>query len=204
MLSTYPADNSQIDKPGDITMKVKYNKKIGFASADYTQLQFTGGTIDKAIVYGMDSVLTIHATGLQRGVPCQLTIPAGLVTGPNNQPAPETTLAFSIRELPPVATKPVVATSAKAISLYTYLASSYREKMLSGMMASVAWNNDESEKVYQWTGRYPAINGYDYIHLPASVRGANWINYADITPVKTWTDNGGIINYRLALARPEG
>lgn len=192
LLSTNPADNSQIDKPGDITMKVKYNKKIGFASADYTQLQFTGGTIDKAIVYGADSTLTIHATGLTRGTTCTLTIPDGLVKGPNSMPAPAVTFSFTVKNLPAVASAPVAATTTEARALYTYLASSYREKMLSGMMASVAWNNDESEKVYQWTGRYPAINGYDYIHLPASVRGANWINYADITPVKTWTDNGGI------------
>ena len=112
--ATYPAANEEIGSPGEITMTVKYDKRIFFASSSYTKLQFTGGTIDRATVYGMDSVLTIHATGLQRGVPCQLTIPAGLVTGPNNQPAPETTLAFSIRELPPVAAKPVVATTAKA------------------------------------------------------------------------------------------
>ena len=192
--ATYPAANEEIGSPGEITMTVKYDKRIFFASSSYTKLQFTGGTIDRATVYGMDSVLTIHATGLQRGVPCQLTIPAGLVTGPNNQPAPETTLAFSIRELPPVATKPVVATSAKAISLYNFLRENYRTNIISGMMASVAWNNDESEHVFEWTGKYPAINGYDYIHLPASVRGANWINYGDITPVKTWFDNGGIIN----------
>ncbi len=192
--ATFPAANAELGAPGDITMTVKYDRRIFFASSDYTKLQFTGGTIDKAIVYGADSVLTIHATGLQRGTSCQLTIPDGLVTGPNNMPAAGTTLAFSVRALPPVAASPVMATQAKAISLYNYLRENYRQKIISGMMASVAWNNDESELVHEMTGKYPAINGYDYIHLPASVRGANWINYGDITPVQQWFDGGGIIN----------
>ena len=33
----------------------------------------------------------------------------------------------------------------------------------------------------------------DYVHLPASVAGADWINYGDITPVKDWSDKGGIV-----------
>ena len=51
--------------------------------------------------------------------------------------------------------------------------------------ANVAWNTEMSEKVYGWTGKYPAINCFDYVHLPASVAGADWINYGDITPVFT-------------------
>lgn len=41
--------------------------------------------------------------------------------------------------------------------------------------------------------KYPAINGFDYGHMPASKAGANWINYKDITPVKNWSDNHGIV-----------
>lgn len=41
--------------------------------------------------------------------------------------------------------------------------------------------------------KYPAINCFDYVHLPASVAGADWINYGDITPVKDWSDKGGIV-----------
>ena len=193
VVSTSPVANGELDKPGDVTITVKYDKKIYFASNNYTQLGFTGGTIDKAIVYGADSTLTIHATGLTRGNTCTLTIPEGLVTGPNQQPASAFTLSFSVKSLPPVASSPVAATSAAAVKLYNYLRDNYREKIISGMCANVSWNSDESEKIYQWTGKYPAINGYDYIHLPASVRGANWINYGDISNVQAWSDNNGIV-----------
>ena len=62
------------------------------------------------------------------------------------------------------------------------------------MMADVAWNYDMSTRVYEWTGRYPAINCFDYGHHAWSVAGANWIDYGDITPVKEWSDAGGVVS----------
>lgn len=81
--------------------------------------------------------------------------------------------------------------TAKAQALYNYLLANYGKKTLSGIMATVAWNHDEADKVYQATGKYPALNCYDFIHILYS--GQNWINYSDITPVKEWADAGGIV-----------
>ena len=39
----------------------------------------------------------------------------------------------------------------------------FETKTLSAMMANVAWNTEMSEKVYGWTGKYPAINCFDYV-----------------------------------------
>ena len=58
-------------------------------------------------------------------------------------------------------------------------------------MANVNWNNSCAEKVYKLTGKYPAMNCYDFIHICFSP--ANWIDYTDITPVKDWNDAGGIV-----------
>lgn len=192
LVKTYPAENEVLGSSGDVTITVKYDKRVFFASQDYTKLQLTGGTISSANVYGTDSVLTIMANIPNLGTNCTLNIPAGVVTGPNRMPAPEVTLNFSTKSLPTVATAPVAAKSARATALYNYLLGNYQTNIISGMMANVAWNNDESEQVYEWTGKYPAINGYDYIHLPASWAGSSWINYGDITPVKEWNGNGGI------------
>ncbi|MCQ2204101.1 MAG: glycoside hydrolase family 26 protein [Bacteroidales bacterium] len=90
---------------------------------------------------------------------------------------------------------PVQATSTAAKSLLNYLAENFEKKTISGMMANVAWNNEESERINVLTGKYPAINGYDYIHLPYSVNGENWIDYSDITPVKSWASNNGIVAF---------
>lgn len=193
LVSSDPAQGEEV-KDGDRVITLEFDKNIGFASANYSQITLAGGgQVTSATVYGASKTLTINTTGTPKGAQCTLTIPAGLVTGPNKVPAGEITLSYSTKPAPPIDAAPVMATQAKAIALYNYLKANYGEGCLSGMMADVAWNNTCAEQVYQWTGKYPAINGYDYIHMPASVSGANWINYGDITPVKEWADNGGIV-----------
>ena len=193
LVGSDPAEGSVVDD-GDRVITLEFDKNIGFASANYDKITLTGGgQVTKAIVYGTSKTLTISTTGTPKGAQCTLTIPAGLIYGPNKVTAPEITLNYSTKAPVPIDANPVMATSAKALALYGYLKNNYGNGIISGMMASVAWNNDASEQVYQWTGKYPAINGYDYIHMPASVASANWINYNDITPVKDWADNGGIV-----------
>lgn len=75
-------------------------------------------------------------------------------------------------------------------ALYDLLLGYYCKKTLTAMMADVAWNNDYSEQINHWTGKYPAINGYDFIHLPSD---GTWIDYSDITPVQEWHNAGGIV-----------
>ena len=76
--------------------------------------------------------------------------------------------------------------------LYKYLKLNYGVNIISSIMANVNWNNDEATKIYQATGKYPAMNCYDFIHMPYS--GQNWINYDDITPVTNWVDAGGLVS----------
>ncbi len=59
-------------------------------------------------------------------------------------------------------------------------------------MANVNWNVENADAVFNLTGKYPAMNTFDYVHLPFSP--ANWIDYSDITPVKNWSDAGGIVS----------
>lgn len=81
--------------------------------------------------------------------------------------------------------------TAEAQDLYNYLLANYGKKSISGIMANVAWNHTEADKVGKAVGKYPALNCYDFIHILYS--GQNWINYSDITPVKEWADAGGIV-----------
>ena len=193
LVGSDPAEGSVVDN-GDRVITLEFDKNIGFASANYDKITLTGGgQVTKAIVYGASKTLTISTTGTPKGAQCTLTIPAGLIYGPNKVAASEITLNYSTKQAAPIDANPVMATSAKAVALYSYLKNNYGKGVLSGMVAEVAWNNTSAEQVYQWTGKYPAINGYDYIHMPASVKGVNWINYSDISPVKEWSDNGGIV-----------
>ena len=86
---------------------------------------------------------------------------------------------------------PVTASSDAAKNLYAYFLDQYGKKTISSVMANVNWNNSCAEKVYKLTGKYPAMNCYDFIHICFSP--ANWIDYTDITPVKDWHNAGGIV-----------
>ena len=86
------------------------------------------------------------------------------------------------------------AATDNAKRLYKYLQLNYGSKTISSVVANVNWNHDEAEKIYKTTGKYPAMNCYDFIHIYVPNQGSNgWINYNDITPVTEWADAGGIV-----------
>ena len=190
LVSTTPESGAAKVKTGEITIEVKYDKNIFFATDNLSEIKFTGGELISADVLGASNILTVKVNVPGRETACSLSIPEGIVTGPNQMPAPAVSVQFSTVALDKAL---VAASSAKAVKLYNYLLDNFETKTLSAMMANDAWNTEKSEKVYGWTGKYPAINCFDYVHLPASVAGADWINYGDITPVKDWSDKGGIV-----------
>lgn len=190
LVSTTPESGAAKVKTGEITIEVKYDKNIFFATDNLSEIKFTGGELISADVLGASNILTVKVNVPGIETACSLSIPEGIVTGPNQMPAPAVSVQFSTVALDKAL---VAASSAKAVKLYNYLLDNFETKTLSAMMANVAWNTEMSEKVYGWTGKYPAINCFDYVHLPASVAGADWINYGDITPVKDWSDKGGIV-----------
>lgn len=191
LVSTTPEANAAKVKRGEITIEVKYDKNVFFATKDLDKISFTGGTLISADVYGSSNVLTLTVNVPERETLCTLSIPEGVVLGPNKMPAPAVSLQFTTIALDKT---PVMAVSTNAVKLYDYLLANYDKKVLSGMMAKESWNTDMAERVYEWTGKYPALNTFDYGHLAWSLAGANWINYGDITPVKNWADNHGIVS----------
>ena len=82
--------------------------------------------------------------------------------------------------------------TSEANSLFQYLLSQYGGNIISSVMAEVNWNYNEATRVYNMTGKYPAINCYDFIHI--YVPRNNWIDYTDLTPVTSWHDAGGIVS----------
>lgn len=85
------------------------------------------------------------------------------------------------------------AATAEAKRLYKFLKLNNGVKTISAVVANVNWNHEEADKVYQATGKYPAMNCYDFIHICFSDAGS-WINYEDITPVTEWADAGGLVS----------
>ncbi len=100
------------------------------------------------------------------------------------QPEPEPT---------EISTEPITdGATQKAKDLYTFLYNQYGKKTLSSVVADVNWNHKVADQVYAWTGKYPAMNCYDFIHI--YVPKNNWIDYTDLTPVTEWTEAGGIVS----------
>lgn len=189
LVSTTPENNFSKVRPGDITISVTYDKNVFFASSSVDQLIFTGGSLLSADVIGSSNTLTVNVNVPTRETACTLTIPEGVVTGPNDMPAPAVTVQFST-----VALDKNLVTSSPSVEaqrVYDYLLENFENSTLSATMAQVSWNTDNAEQVYQWTGKYPAINCFDYVHLNSSP--ANWIDYNDITPVKEWWEAGGLV-----------
>ncbi len=83
--------------------------------------------------------------------------------------------------------------SVEAEALMAYLLSIEGTQTLSGTMANVNWNINEAEWVHQHTGEWPALNGFDYLHLPFSTKGG-WIDYSNTTVVEQWHRDGGIVS----------
>ena len=77
--------------------------------------------------------------------------------------------------------------------LYKYLKLNYGSKILSSIMANVNWNHTEADKINTLTGKYPAINCYDFIQIYVPDNNG-WINYNNITPVTEWATAGGIVS----------
>lgn len=188
LVSTTPENGSTNVSSGDVTISITYDKNVFFASSYADQLIFTGGTVTSADVIGTSPTLTVNVNVPERGTQCTLTIPEGLVTGPNQMPAPEVSVTFTTTGLDQ---NPVYTLTAEAQRVYDFLQENFETRTISATMANVAWNTENAEQVYQWTGQYPAMNCFDYLHLASSP--SSWIDYSDITPVKEWWDNGGIV-----------
>jgi mannan endo-1,4-beta-mannosidase len=80
--------------------------------------------------------------------------------------------------------------SAEAMKVYNYLAESAGNTIISGTMANVNWNINEAQWVHQHTGKYPALNGFDYIHIHES-----WAvsTYNNTSAVENWWNNKGLV-----------
>ena len=79
--------------------------------------------------------------------------------------------------------------------LFNLLTELYGKKIISGVVADVDWNYRDAENVYKWTGRWPALNVFDFMNIHASkdVNPKGWLNYSDDTCVREWHEAGGIV-----------
>ena len=85
---------------GETTFKVRFDKNINFASKNAEKITVNGIPVEKALVMGIDTALTI-TTNLDFCNTIQLHIPAGLILGPQQKPyAQDIDVTFNAKEMP--------------------------------------------------------------------------------------------------------
>jgi mannan endo-1,4-beta-mannosidase len=82
--------------------------------------------------------------------------------------------------------------SPQAVKLYDFLKESFGKKVILGAMANYSTNIDEATWVFNQTGKWPALAGFDFIdHTKA---GQSWVKYdAPFTLGQDWWNNNGIV-----------
>lgn len=85
--------------------------------------------------------------------------------------------------------------TAEAKKVYEVLRYLYGRKAVSGTVAHVNWNIREAQNVHEWTGRWPAINVFDYMQMWASkeVNPKGWLDYRNVDDAINWWKEGGLV-----------
>lgn len=175
----------------DIT--VNYNNLVGLNPDCAITLNGTPVSARINPENGMQIIIPVDLTPYQDYT---LVIPSGAVyrADDNTVVADAVTLNFNTKSginTTLVASAPINPNiTAEAKAVYNLLNENYGSKQLSGSMGEVAWGTGFTDLIGTTAGKYPAIVGFDYIHLASSP--ANWIDYGDISPVKSVWDAGSI------------
>lgn len=188
------SERAEVDATTTTVLKLTYNTTVQVASN--ANITLNGSRIT-ATSNAKTSMAVDIALTLEEGQSYTLTVPQGAIvsTADANTTAPAFTLNFTTKAKPEPPVGTISATplteNAAARRLYTYFYEQYGQKVISSVMADVNWNHRLADKVKTLTGKYPAMNCYDFIHV--YVPQNNWINYDDISPVRQWADAGGIV-----------
>lgn len=80
----------------------------------------------------------------------------------------------------------------EAVKVYNFLKENFGKKPLSAAMANYSTNIDEATWVYNQTGKWPAMAGFDFIdHTNAN---QSWVKYsAPLTLGRDWWNNNGLV-----------
>lgn len=184
------AEGAEVDAFTTTQLKLTFDKTLTAGNGSVTVNDIAVTPVLKAFD------LTIPLSGLEEGKSYIVKVAAGAVVSniDNTIASPAITISFRTKASEPIPPATLVDGKAndKVKALFAYLSDNYGKNILSSTIADVNWNNRCADNVNKVTGRYPAINCYDFIHI--YVPKNNWIDYTDITPVKMWADAGGIVS----------
>jgi mannan endo-1,4-beta-mannosidase len=137
-----------------------------------------------------NDTLSVQWGSLEAQTSYTLTVEPGAIKAiPGVMSKEAISITFATAEMPEPPELVVSYPSPEAVTLYNFLKESFGEKIISGAMANVSWNISEAEWVHQRTGKYPALNGFDYIHHHET----SWADYSNTKVVEDWWNDNGLV-----------
>ncbi len=188
-VSSDPATGTVLTTTGEVDIVLIYDQNITLDTPHGITLN--GEEVLHTYAAYKELKVTVE---LVKGTAYTLIVPSGVIKGPAGLYADQVILSFETREAVTQEIKTSLVVSdplPQAQNVYDFLRENYRTKLISGTMSNVTWNTNEAEWVYQHTGKYPALNAVDYLHLWASP--ANWINYEDVSVIEDWWNRNGLV-----------
>lgn len=183
LISIVPANGAQEVSENITEIKLTFNENVTLKTAH--NITFNGTTVSN-VQPGIQNDLKIPVTGLKTATTYTLIIPANTIKGPTG-----VYIDKEIKSIFTTYTPPVRNFSAQAQKVMDFFQQTYGKKTISGSMANVNWNIEEAAWVYTQTGKYPALNCFDFVHHPFSP--ANWIDYSNTTVAENWWNANGLV-----------
>lgn len=82
--------------------------------------------------------------------------------------------------------------SPEAVNLYGFLKENFRQKVISGAMANYSTGIEEAQWMFNNTGKWPAMAGFDLINYTTTWGTGSYSQMT--TNVQEWWDNNGIVS----------
>lgn len=187
-VSSIPESNSLISNLTE-KIEIKFDKKV--TVADLSKISLNGESFSEYAESDNDSIIILEFEKLFAGANYTLCIEKGAIKGiPGVLNTEDIEIKLAIDGTLQITNNLVMANSfPEAKKLYTFLKENYGKKIVSGAMAKVDWNITEAQRIHTWTGKYPAMNTFDYIH-----HSETWIDYTNTQVAEDWWSNNGIVS----------
>ena len=190
--SVSPTGDSQLN-PGNVIVSFEFDQPIWLV--DKSKITINGASTTSVAAVGNNVLINIDAVA---GKTYQVVLSKeSLQTLGGIVSTEDYRLTFEVNA--------ALDKSPEAIKVMSFLEENFGRKIISGVMANDSWNINGAVWVYQQTGRWPAMNGFDYLHLPSSAPGS-WIDYSDISVIQEWWNNNGLVTamWQWEVATYEG
>lgn len=178
---------------GTLEIIFSFSENIKASNDAQSRVTINGAKVDYVLASFKN--VTVALSGLEKSKSYELNIPKGAILSTSGVEVDAIRWSFST-----IAAEQNVPVTAKLCTdnpmpqtqkVFNYMSDIYGKKSLSCSMADVNWNVNEAELVKKVTGKYPAMNCFDYLHLAYSP--TNWIDYTNTKVVEDWWNAGGLV-----------